>query len=154
MRFASYWQTRFGGADVAAMILGLDRLLTKLASMAMPPGPVTFVGLTQTYALHVHEFKRPHKEPTQWKFLEEPARTKQNEIAEEVRNTYMMLPASPRRLEKSLLVGCLRLQAEAQLITPVQTGALRASAFTCVEKELEQKSAEALARSEAKRGAG
>lgn len=141
--------------------------LEKRAVEATPAKVSAFVGFTQTYAIHVHEVKRPHKEPTQWKYLETPARTKQNEIAEEVRNAFMDLSSGNARdkttgrfvsqggrMGAALLAGCMYLQAEAQLITPKQTGALKASAFSCLEEQLEQKSAEAFTRSESKRTGG
>ncbi len=65
----------------------------------------------------------------QWKFLEQPAREFQREMASDVRT------ASKRGvpLIKALIIAGLRLQRESQEIVPIDTGNLRASAFT--EKE-------------------
>jgi hypothetical protein len=132
------------------------RALEKLEreSMRKNTGDV-IVGFSASYALHVHEApmklkgklrgaKKGSKRGTYrgkfWdpqatarnKFLEEPARTKQREMAARV------LEVARRRkskmsLTQALLIAGLYLQREAQKLVPVETGNLKASAFT--EKE-------------------
>ena len=104
------------------------------------------VGYTAKYALYVHENtemtlkgqKRPGKnrgkfwDPqgrAQAKFLETPAREKQDEIGTIIVKTY----ARTGMMGKSLLVGGLFLQRESQKLVPVDTGNLKNSAFTRLE---------------------
>lgn len=101
------------------------------------------VGYSQKYALFVHESihmklqgeprKKPHKgqywDPqgrAQPKFLEQPAREFRGVFVEIVRDA-MEGGAS---LVQALLMAGLRLQRESQLLVPVDTGALKNSAFT------------------------
>ena len=66
----------------------------------------------------------------QSKFLETPAREKRDEIAGIVRTAVK----NGATLEKALVLGGLFLQAESQKLVPVDTGKLKASAFTEVKK--------------------
>ena len=108
--------------------------------------PSVIVGYTANYALHVHENiemkwkglprlpNPPHKgnywdgsrSPGQAKFLEQPARELRYEfgriIFEAMKNGATMLQA--------LYIAGLRLQRESQLLVPVDTGNMKASAFT------------------------
>lgn len=104
------------------------------------------VGYTQRYAKWVHEDLNARHAPGKTaKYLEGPARRFAKELGEITARAYRQT----RNLEQALLIAGLRLQRESQLVVPVDTSALRASSFTCVERELEAKSAEAFARSEA-----
>lgn len=99
------------------------------------------VGYTAAYAVFVHEApmtlkgeKRPTKgkfwDPqgrAQNKFLEQPARTMQRELGTII-GTIMRKRGA--KLPQALLVAGLRLQRESQLLVPVDTGNLKASAFT------------------------
>jgi len=110
------------------------------------------VGFNASYALYVHENvemkwrglprKGKHADGTrkkgdywdppgrgQSKFLEQPARTMRKELSAIIANAV----ANGADLTKALLVAGLRLQREAQKLCPVDTGNLKASAFT--EKE-------------------
>ena len=109
------------------------------------------VGYNASYALYVHEMVEKHRgEPRtgkhpdgtrkkgnlwdppnrgQAKFLEQPARTMQREIA----GIIAKAAANGAELIKALLIAGLRLQRESQKLCPVDTGNLKASAFT--EKE-------------------
>lgn len=66
----------------------------------------------------------------QAKFLEEPARRLRKEIVKIIQTIY----AKTRNLEKALVAGGLRLQRESQQLVPVDTGNLKNSAFTRVER--------------------
>ncbi len=101
-------------------------------------------GYTANYALFVHEnvemklkgqersTKGRYWDPQgrgQAKFLEQPVRTLIGELKRIVR------AATPKiGLVKSLLLVALRIQRESQLLVPVDTGNLKASAFTAVDK--------------------
>jgi hypothetical protein len=88
------------------------------------------VGYTQAYAVWVHENVDATFKVGQAKFLEEPARLLRTVlgkiVGDAVRRGATILQA--------LLLAGLRLQRESQLLCPVDTGALRASAFTREEK--------------------
>lgn len=86
------------------------------------------VGYTANYAFFVHEmvnavFKAPG---TQAKFLEQPARELQSKLGKII-ETEM---SKGRSLEQALLIAGLFLQAASQKICPIDTGNLKASAFT------------------------
>lgn len=107
------------------------------------------VGFTQTYAIYVHEIQASHKPGKQWKFLESSARklAATGELIRIIEQVYK----SSKSLTKALLLAGLRIQGQAQLITPVDTGALKASAFTCKTSEENSKAQEAFAKSESVR---
>ena len=118
----------------------VKNVLKKLLLKATKNGKASVtVGFTQSYSLFVHELH-----PTKSKFLENAARNKATEIATVVR-TSMQRGLS---LEKSLILAGLRLQREAQVNTPVDTGALKASAFTSVTRDEVKASQTAFAISE------
>lgn len=89
-------------------------------------GVSVIVGFSQNYAVPVHENTSAHHPVGMAKFLEKPARY--------LRRTMTQIIANGLRrglsLVHSVLMAGLRLQREAQLLTPVDTGALRASAYT------------------------
>ncbi len=91
---------------------------------------VVLVGFTAAYAINVHEDLQAHHDVGQAKFLEQPARELGNVIRGDVA-TNMKRGAT---LEQGLIVGGLRLQREAQKLVPVDTGALKGSAFTRKEE--------------------
>lgn len=69
-----------------------------------------------------------HPNGGQAKYLEQPARTLQPELRRIIEEAFR----KGQPLKTVLLLAGLRLQREAQLLCPVDTGALRASAFTDV----------------------
>lgn len=100
------------------------------------------VGYSQSYALEVHERIDVRRRVGQPKFLETAARQLEPEIRETLRR-------SPQnKLAENMLRCGLLIQREAQKLTPVDTSALKASAFTTVEEDLERVSTEARARAE------
>lgn len=136
-----------------AKIEGLDKVLKMLeARKRMVEKKVSvIVGFTAAYALWVHErveekwrgLPRPPSESGrdrgnywdpagrgQSKFLEAPAREMQDELVALVIN--LVRQGNP--LSMALVVAGMRLQREAQLRVPVDTGNLKASAFTRLEE--------------------
>lgn len=91
------------------------------------------VGYTVNYAIYVHENMEASHPIGQAKFLERPAREHAKEIGRIVR-TAMKRGVD---LVTALVLGGLRLQRESQLLTPLDTSALRNSAFTAKESEKE-----------------
>lgn len=65
----------------------------------------------------------------QAKFLEEPARTKMREIGRVI----LQVAKQTGSIQQALLAGGMRLQREAMLLVPVETGNLKNSAFTRLE---------------------
>lgn len=136
-------------------ILNLDRLKVKLAAMGKKfqadGGADIVVGATQRYALIVHENLQAHHPVGQAKFLEQPARELSNDgtfsaiVEQAVENG--------DTLEEGFLLCGLRLQREAQKLTPIDTGALRASFFTAKYADLDTAAAAANAAGEAVRAA-
>jgi hypothetical protein len=106
-------------------------------------GESVFVGYTQKYAIYVHEVPAYHEVGND-KFLERPARTLQRELGDIVRK----VARRGGTLKQGLVMAGLRLQRESQKQCPVDTGALKASAFTATEEKLEQTAAMAFLRSE------
>lgn len=106
--------------------------------------PTVVVGFTQKYAIYVHENLEAHHDVGQAKFLEQPAREMKKTLA----NTLVQVMKSGSSLLQGLFFAGLRLQREAQLLTPVDTSALKASAFTATEQDYPQVAAEAHAKSE------
>lgn len=93
------------------------------------------VGYTAAYALNVHENKKMQENreargvtKRQWKFLEQPARELSN--SGEIQRIVNTAVASGASLEDGLLLAGLRIQRESQKLVPIDTGNLRASAFT------------------------
>lgn len=85
------------------------------------------VGYQAEYSVYVHEnLEANHPNGGQAKFLEQPAREMRAELAQGVSNDIR----SGMTLEQSLLRAGLKLQGASQKLVPVDTGNLRASAFT------------------------
>lgn len=103
----------------------LEAKLTARKEMAKANKHVT-VGYSASYALIQHENLDYYHEVGQAKYLEQPAREMQGELAQEVVDTFK----KTKDLTKSLFRAGLKLQRASQLLVPVDTGALKASAFT------------------------
>ena len=109
--------------------LSPERLLSVLRDKRNKGGSASvIVGYTANYAIYVHEmvganFKRPG---SQAKFLEQPAR----ELKTELTNIIGKTVEKGGTLEQGLMIAGLRLQRASQQVCPVDTGNLRASAFT------------------------
>ena len=122
-------------------LAALQAVLKKKKAEMLGTSPVV-VGFTQSYALIVHENLEAFHPVGQAKYLEEPARTLQKELGD-ITKSHVVSGGS---LQDGLLKAGLRLQREAQELTPVDTGALRASAFTAKQEDVEQASADAYAK--------
>lgn len=129
-------------------IEGLDKLKRRLEKMykeaKAAQGATVQVGFTQRYAIYVHEDLDAYHKVGQAKYLEAPARRLSGELARIIREAY----AKSKNMVKSLLLAGFRLQREAQLLTPVDTSALKASAYTSEESQADQTANAAFQRSE------
>lgn len=127
----------------------LNRLHAKLVALKERGKEATqgvVVGYTQTYAVYVHEnLNASHAEGKQAKYLEQPAREMQAELG----GIVSTVAAKTGSVEKGLLAAGLRLQRESQKLVPIDTGALKASAFTALEDEVEAVSQHAYITSQA-----
>lgn len=112
-----------------ANVLGVTKVLSAFKRLERKFGPSkvsVIVGYTQNYAVPVHENLEAHHPIGQAKYLEQPAR----ELAGEIGNITKRAVRGGATLEQGLLLGGLRLQRESQKLVPVDTGALKNSAFT------------------------
>ena len=129
-------------------ILGLKRLQSKLKKMGLESKAkdncVVVVGYTQTYAVYVHENTKANHPVGQAKFLSGPADTMADEIATLVEKAVQ----AGVGVVSGLTLAGLRLQRESQKLVPVDTGALKNSAFTSLEKNVAKASLDAFERSE------
>lgn len=115
----------------------LQATLKRLEKKFGKPKPSVLVGYTANYAVFVHENLQPAENARgkarvpgrQGKYLEQPAREKQDELARIIATA----TKNGATLEQALFMAGLRLQRESQKLVPVDTGNLRGSAFT--EKE-------------------
>lgn len=90
------------------------------------------VGYTAAYAVYVHENLEAYHAPGKTaKFLEGPARRFAGEMGKIVRTALQ----SGKTLLEALMESGLFLQRQSQLVVPVDTGALKNSAFTRVIQE-------------------
>ena len=111
---------------------------------AQQPVDNVIVGYTQNYAIYVHENLTAHHPVGQAKYLEQPARQLGPTLGKMVSTAFK----NGATLSQALLLAGLRLQRESQQLVPVDTSALKASAFTCFEKDLATTSARAFSQSE------
>lgn len=117
-----------------ANVEGLQKVVAALRARAAEANKASqasvAVGYTAAYAVFVHEnLEAKHKEGKQAKFLEGPARAFQAVLAGIVREALQ----KGKTVAQALLLAGLRLQRESQLVVPIDTGNLRASAFTRLE---------------------
>lgn len=126
-----------------AMVTGVGKLLRQLKQLANESkknytASVT-VGFTQGYALPVHEITTWKHKVGQAKYLTIPF----NALREEIKSLIVRAIKNGATAEQALLIAGLRVQREAQLLTPVDTGALKASAFTSLTKDADRASEKA-----------
>lgn len=128
---------------------GIDQLQSKLSEMelaATMDNQTVLVGYTQSYALKVHEDLEAHHKPgKKAKYLEAPARRLARVLTKIVVDVYLRT----KSLSQGILAAGLRLQRESQEIVPVDTSALKASAFTAFESGANAAAAKAYQRSQA-----
>lgn len=115
---------------------GVERVLAKLQHLSAvysdAPGKAqdaVIVGYTAKYALWVHENRGAKFRVGRAGFLLDVAR----EISAELGGIVMKGLRRGLKIVDALLLAGLRLQRDSQLACPVDTGNLRASAFTRVE---------------------
>ncbi len=84
------------------------------------------VGFSQNYAIYVHENMEATHEVGGAKYLEKAYKRLAGEIPRLVGGIYKVT----RSITKGLLVAGLRVQRDAQKLVPVDTGALKSSAYT------------------------
>lgn len=107
--------------------------LKKLEKMAKKADVSVIVGYTQNYAIYVHEnLTARHKPGKIAKYLEKPARENANELKRIVVRT----TKKTKSVARGLLSAGLALQRMSQRVVPVDTGALKASAFTKQENKV------------------
>jgi hypothetical protein len=111
-------------------VTGVTALLAQLTGLqGKYRGRSALVGYTQAYAIYVHENMEAKHPVGQAKFLETPLRENQADLRHTIDDALRLgVP-----LERALLMAGLQLQAFSQRLCPVDTGALRASAFTRLE---------------------
>ena len=116
-------------------VVGIPGVNEELRKIARKSGKLNhgnvIVGYTQRYAVYVHEVQAKHKTGKQWKYLEAPFRVLAPEIIKIVARIY----EATGSVTKGLLVAGLRLQRESQKIVPIDTSALKASAYTALESK-------------------
>ena len=123
----------------------VDAELRKLYRKSIAEGDSgVIVGFTQTYAVHVHEINMPHR-VGQWKFLQAAYMNQRPLIGKYVAKVY----EKTRSLTKGLIAAGLKIQAVAQKLTPVDTGALKASAYTAKIEDAPAVARKTFAKSEA-----
>jgi len=89
--------------------------------------PSVIVGYVANYAIHVHENKEAkHNTDQQAKFLEDPLRDNQDKYAKVIAAALKLGESA----KGALMLAGLNLQRDSQKIVPVDTGNLKAGAFT------------------------
>ncbi len=130
-----------------ARVEGLEKVSAAINRLRKkyPSEPVSVcVCAVQRYALYVHENMQAKHPVGQAKFLETPARRDAKELGEMVK-TAVKNGAS---ILMGLKIAGLELMRRAQLLTPVDTSALKSSYFVVAEEGLEAKSEEMFQKSE------
>jgi hypothetical protein len=128
-------------------IEGINSLQAKLAALLknkenVAPENVVVGYAGVNYAIYVHEnLEAAHSPGKQAKFLESPARTLNNtgQLGKIVEKTV----AKGGTVQQGLLLAGMAVQRASQKIVPIDTGNLRASAFTALESQVNQKSSQA-----------
>lgn len=106
-------------------------LRARAAKYMTEPKVSVSVGYSTSYDLIVHEdLQARHKPGKMAKYLEEPARRLQPVLAQMIKDGV----DRGLTMAQALLMAGLRLQRESQSCVPVDTGALRASAFTRLDQ--------------------
>lgn len=125
----------------------LQKQLKKLSKGFRGEKSVT-VGYTQNYAKIVHEnLQARHAEGKEAKYLINAVARNEGAIIQEITS----VTRKTGSIQKGLLAGGLLIQRESQEVVPVDTGALKASAFTSKTSETVKAAAAAFAKGEAKR---
>jgi|TARA_R110002110_G_scaffold145775_6_gene335361 hypothetical protein len=127
------------------------QLLTAMGEKAQAADKVTVVvGFTQSYAVYVHENKQAAHPVGQAKYIEQPSR----ELKSKFSDIIQKVTKKTGNIRDGLLMAGLLLQRSAQKLTPVDTGALKASAFTDFQENVDEAARKAFDKSEQIRKAG
>lgn len=111
-------------------IEGADRIVTKLTKRRNGAKEVVGrVGYTAAYALYVHEDLQAFHPVGNAKFLSGPLRRLKNVLT----GIVAKVMKGGGTFRQGVTLACLHLQAESQKEVPVDTGALKGSAFTRIE---------------------
>ena len=120
---------------MGSAVIGGDRVVAKLKEMAAKvltqKGISVTVGFTASYAIFVHERTDLNHNVGQAKFLEQPAR----EMRTQLTALIVSLVKRGVSIGEAMLVAGQALQAAAQKLSPVDTGNLKASAFTRLDRQ-------------------
>lgn len=109
---------------------------------------VVVVCYPMEYAVEVHERTDQHHKVGQAKYLETAAKQSEQEVKQRLRQATKQ---GTNKLAEELLRSGLLIQRLSQLLCPVDTSALRSSAFTSIEEELDSKAAQKKSEAEALR---
>ena len=119
-----------------AKIQGLEKVIAKLRDLAArsrrEDNASVSVGYTQNYALPVHENMEAVHPVGQAKYLEQPARELSNDGT--LGRIVAQAKLKGRTTAQSLVLAGLRLQRDSQQLVPVDTSALKNSAFTRLDQ--------------------
>lgn len=115
-------------------IIGATELNSKLRRMTGTSEKMdnvsASVGFSAPYAIHVHENLEAFHPVGQAKFLEQPAREREKDIA----RVAVKLKQQGKPTALCLLAAAMYLQRMAQELCPVLTGYLKGSAFTRADR--------------------
>ena len=112
------------------------------------PQLVVAVCYPMDYAAEVHERTDQRHKVGQAKYLETAAKHSEQEVKQRLREASKQ---GPKHLAEEMLRCGLLIQRNSQQLCPVDTSALRSSAFTSVEEELDSKSTQKRSEAEALR---
>lgn len=123
---------RYSAGDMARLLDdgSVRRGFNKLLSGKLAGAASGVVGYGQNYARFVHENLEAHHPVGQAKFLEKPSRTKRPVMVAIIGK---MLKAG-KTPKQAVYAALLYLQGESQALCPVDTGALKGSAFVLMDK--------------------
>jgi CRISPR/Cas system-associated exonuclease Cas4 (RecB family) len=113
-------------AEIKNLEKVIAQLRAKAAKSRQDAKASVSVGYTQSYSLVVHENLEAFHPVGKAKYLSDPARLNQARYAEIVEKAMRQ----GKTMSQSLLLAGLALQRDSQSEVPVDTGALRGSAFT------------------------
>jgi hypothetical protein len=118
----------------------LDKLREYCQKHKGPNQLILVVGYSQHYALEVHERTDIRHRVGQAKYLEQAARSSEKDVVNMLRQ--------PGELPDKMLKAGLLIQRRSQELVPVDTSALKASAFTAFQKDVDQTATESHTRAE------
>ena len=117
-------------------VLGLEKTIAKLrdkAAKSIKDDNVSVVvGYQTNYAIYVHEILTNYHPVGQAKFLEQPLRENRNKYGQLLTKVVQ----NGGTLAQGLVMAGLALQRDSQLLVPVDTGQLKNSAFTRLDRGL------------------